>query len=361
MGTLPQDRRNATIEWLLEADNPPVRYLVLRHLLGRREDDPEVLRASACLMDYHVTKGILAHAERIWGQPEGRAYTKYTGKYWQLIFLGHFLADGNDPRIRDGVEQILDGRGWIDHRGLQCLTANVLAALIRIGYAGHPVVMEHVNTLARRVERDRGAECAALSYSLLTRCHMAATKLLLCFLLVPPAARTTTVNAAIDVLVDTLLAHAVYRYVPSRRKEWQQVLSQSPKRADLPPGQTVLSWVGSQKQRFLREDGSGSRTAKQGWIKFGFPLHYNSDILESMYALAAAGVTMTPQLAEPLDIVKQKMTPHGNWIMENSLNGKMWVDVEQKGKPSKWLTYFGLRVTDHFASEQTDEVDCEDH
>ena len=27
-----------------------------------------------------------------------------------------------------------------------------------------------------------------------------------------------------------------------------------------------------------------------------------------------------------------------------SLNGKMWADVEEKGKPSKWLTYFGLSV-----------------
>jgi hypothetical protein len=26
----------------------------------------------------------------------------------------------------------------------------------------------------------------------------------------------------------------------------------------------------------------------------------------------------------------------------------MWVDVEEKGKPSKWLTYFALLVLDHF-------------
>jgi hypothetical protein len=34
--------------------------------------------------------------------------------------------------------------------------------------------------------------------------------------------------------------------------------------------------------------------------------------------------------------------------MENSLNGKMWVDVEEKGKSSKWLTYFALYVLNHF-------------
>jgi len=42
------------------------------------------------------------------------------------------------------------------------------------------------------------------------------------------------------------------------------------------------------------------------------------------------------------------MAPEGTWKLENSLNGKMWVDVEEKGKPSKWITYFALYVLNHF-------------
>ena len=33
------------LDWLLEADNPSARYLALRHLLGRPEQDPEVVAA----------------------------------------------------------------------------------------------------------------------------------------------------------------------------------------------------------------------------------------------------------------------------------------------------------------------------
>jgi hypothetical protein len=40
--------------------------------------------------------------------------------------------------------------------------------------------------------------------------------------------------------------------------------------------------------------------------------------------------------------------------MENSLNGKMWADVEVKGQPSKWITYFALLVLNHF--EQYEET-----
>jgi hypothetical protein len=30
--------------------------------------------------------------------------------------------------------------------------------------------------------------------------------------------------------------------------------------------------------------------------------------------------------------------------MKHSLNGKMWADIEAKGKPSKWVTLRALRV-----------------
>jgi hypothetical protein len=30
--------------------------------------------------------------------------------------------------------------------------------------------------------------------------------------------------------------------------------------------------------------------------------------------------------------------------MEYTYNGKMWVDIEEKGKPSKWVTLRAMRV-----------------
>ncbi len=38
------------------------------------------------------------------------------------------------------------------------------------------------------------------------------------------------------------------------------------------------------------------------------------------------------------------------------MNGQMWVDVEAKGKPSKWITYRALRLLDHFG-QQTGGLD----
>ena len=54
------------------------------------------------------------------------------------------------------------------------------------------------------------------------------------------------------------------------------------------------------------------------------------------------------RLAPVLDIIKEKALNDGTWRMENSLNGKMWVDIEKKGKPSRWITYHALSVIKHF-------------
>ncbi len=340
------------IEWLLGQDNPPVRYLTLSGLLGKSPDDPTTLQAKSRLMSYDVTQAILEHAEEFLGIDESRDYEKYTGKYWQLIFLGHFLADGNEPRIARAVQAVLSNRKWIDKRGGQCLTANLLAALSRLGYSEHAIVVSEKEALAQSIVERRGIDCEAMGYSLISRCYMAQPKLLLCFAMTAPAKRSQTVNAAVEILVQNLLQNEVFVYVPGNHREWQKQLAAAPKKADLPKGATVKQWIADRKETFTSEKGLGGRKTKKGWLKFGFPLRYNSDVLEALYALALLGVQMEPRLEKSLAAVRQKMTSEGTWIMENSLNGKTWADLEQKGKPSKWLTYFGLSVLAHFADLQ---------
>lgn len=336
------------IDWLLEEDNPPVRYLTLTRLLGRSPASAEVRRAKARLMDYGVTQQILRHAPALWEGDHKRAYWKYTGKYWQLIFLGQFLADGHDQRIADGVRVTIARRDWVTDSGGQCLTSNLLAAFMRLGYADDPGVRDEIEALALRIVADGGLRCSAMAYSLLPRCHMAVPKLLLCFAEVPARDRSNAVRNAVDLLVRNVLTHEVLVYVPGNLRQWQDVLAGQPRKGDLPKGMTVISWIDEQRRQFLKERGLGEPQPKPGWYKFGFPLHYNSDTLEGMYALASLGVPMTSELERPLEVIRRKMTTDRTWVLENSLNGKMLVDVEVKGQPSKWLTFFGHFVLAHF-------------
>jgi hypothetical protein len=340
--------RDAIIDWLLEEDNPPVRLLTLTRLLGRPETDAEVQDARAQLMTYSVTQGILAHGDEIW-QSGPRSFWSYKGKHWNTTYLGSFLADGRDPRIAEGVQELIQQRGWVRSNCFQCMTACMLTAFRRLGYGEHPIVAAETEALAQRLLDDGGIACTAANTSLLTHCYMALPKLLLCFGEVPAGQRSPAVQAAIDWIVPELLAQQVYIYVPGNSKAWHALRKQLPrKRADLPEGETRQSWTAKAKARFLAEHGMGERQPKPNWARFGFPLNYNSDAMEAMVALATAGVPMSEALEKPLQLIRDKRTADGVWIMEKSLNGQMWVDVEVKGQPSKWITFFALLVLEHF-------------
>jgi hypothetical protein len=302
-------------------------------------------------MDYDVTRGILSHGSEFW-YPEGntfsKSYQKYRGRFWQMIFLGQFLADGQDPRIEPGVESILEARKFIDKRGGQCLTANILCSAMRLGFADHSIVAEEVEALAQRIVSDGGVACEAMGYSLLEHCYMCIPKLIICFAEVPEEEQSAFVKAAIQILAGKLIENQVHIYVSAHRKAWHDVLAEAPKKEDLPKGQLVKGWIADQKRCFLEGDGYGDREPKAGWLRFGFPLNYNSDILEALFSLSLVCTPMSSALEESLCIVRSKMTDQGTMKLENSLNGKMWADVEEKGQPSKWLTLIALRVLAHF-------------
>lgn len=56
------------VAWLLEKDNPSIRYFALKDLLGKDETDPEVIRARAAIPDSKVVAKILLKqkAEGYW-------------------------------------------------------------------------------------------------------------------------------------------------------------------------------------------------------------------------------------------------------------------------------------------------------
>ncbi|MFL7811743.1 MAG: hypothetical protein AB8I80_24115, partial [Anaerolineae bacterium] len=268
--------------------------------------------------------------------------------HWNTVYLGHFMADGHDPRIAPGVQQLLRERGWVRPDCFQCMTACMLAAFRRLGYGDHPVVVEQTEALAQRTLDDGGIDCTAMNPSLLSRCHMALPKLLLCFAEVPPKERSPAIQGAIDWIVEELLRSQVYIYVPGNRKAWQERRVAARKDPARPEGVKVADWVAGVQARFLDEHGLGGRVPKSSWTRFGFPLNYNSDILEAMYALATAGAPMSPALADPLQVIRDQQRADGTWEMLKSLNGQMWADVEVKGEPSKWITLYARIVLDRF-------------
>lgn len=53
-------------------------------------------------------------------------------------------------------------------------------------------------------------------------------------------------------------------------------------------------------------------------------------------------------MQEAVDLIVSKQDDQGRWKLESTFNGRFQVNIEQKNKPSKWLTLNALRALKKF-------------
>lgn len=322
------------LSWLLEEDpdNPGVRYFALRDLIGLPLDSIEVKSAREAVMSSGPVPAILAqqHSDGYWIKPG--YLPKYNGTMWSIIFLAQLGADGHDPRICRACEHLFD-YAVAEHGGLSmdgrnsglihCLQGNLCAALIDFGYLHDKRLQRALDWLARSITGEGiapstektapahylrsgnsapGFECSANNHQ---PCAWGAVKVLLALSKVPATQRTPVIEAALETGIAFLF-------------------SCDPATAEYPMGYTT------------KPNGS--------WFKFGYPIGYVTDVLQILEVLAALGYGADPRLDNAVDLLLSKQDEHGRWSLEYTYNGKTWVDVEQKAKPSKWVTLRALRV-----------------
>ena len=302
-------------DWLLELDNPSVRYFTLQFLLDSPEDDAEVTAARRAIMQSEPVQKILAaqEAEGYWGKP-GNGYTpKYQSTAWQILFLAELGANGQDERVSRGCEYWLSQAQSAKHGGFDplvyCLNGNMIWALTALGFGSDERVARAVDWLTGMITGELphtgsyswlGFQCGANNK---LPCAWGAVKALRALANLHPTLQSARVKNALAATVDFLFSRDLSK-------------------ADYPVHERV----------------SGE------WFKFGFPLSYTSDVLEAAFVLCEAGHGNDPRLCNAVDLITSMRQPDGRWLMKHSLNGKMWADIEVKGKPSKWITLRALRV-----------------
>ena len=291
-------------DWLLEDDNASVRYLALRSLMESPEDNRQVLAARRAIMETGPVPVILVaqHEDGYWSKP-GTGYSpKYQGSVWQLMFLGHLAADGADERVAKACEYILTNsrakNGAFSVTGapsvaIDCLNGNLIHAFYHLGWGHDERVQQAVHQLCAAISQ-KHFQCAANAR---LPCAWGAVKALLAFSALPPQERTDEVKAAVEEAAAILLSRNLVV-------------------ADYPCAERVSST----------------------WLKFGFPLSYSTNVLEALHVMAELGYGSQPILGDAIRFVLSKQDLLGRWKMESSLNGKMWANIEARGKPSKWVT-----------------------
>jgi hypothetical protein len=329
-----QSRLNAdALPWLLEPDDPGVRYLALRDLLRRSPADPELAAARQAAHVEGPIATVLAHME-----PEGywaRAGAGYNPKYrsavWALLLLAQLGASvAEDQRIGTACSYLLDhalaAGGQFSYNGapsgtIDCLQGNLLWALLELG-VDDPRLGSAFDWMARSVTgegvaplEDKTAPMRYYAYKCgpgfacgandKQPCAWGAVKVMLAFGRLPQARRTPFVERAIERGVEFLF-------------------SVDPATAAYPTPR------GNKPNR--------------SWWKFGFPVFYVTDVLQTVEALVQLGYGNDPRLANSFDIILDQQDAHGCWPLEYDYAGKTWVDFGPKKQPNKWVTLRALRV-----------------
>lgn len=313
-------------EWLLEEDNPSVRYSALKDIQGLGEDAPEVHDAHRAIMESTLVKTILQaqNPEGYWENEDDLYLPKYTATTNQMLILAEVGAQ-RIPAIENAIEHIYrfqrnsghfltklpkteKGRHSVVKDGC-CYDGNILFYLIHFGYLDDPRTKKLLRFTYDYYDKENtGWKCRAFpidpSKVYPINCFMGRTKLLKVFSMIPEDMRDPEMKEIIELEVEEILENRVYRYL---------------------------------------RNPDGSRKDKAGWKKFGFPLFYQADILEIMGSLTRLGVK-DERMQDAVDVILKAQQPDGKWLLKNTYNGKMWTDIEEKHKPSKWVTLRAMRV-----------------
>lgn len=86
-----------------------------------------------------------------------------------------------------------------------------------------------------------------------------------------------------------------------------------------------------------------TQVSKPAWLRFGFPTMWNTDALEILGILTKLGCK-DPRMQDAINLVLSKQDNQGRWKLENTFNGRMLASIEQKDKPSKWITLNALEA-----------------
>jgi len=299
------------VSWLLEDDNPSVKYFTRKDILGDKLSTKEVNALNREILKSEPAKSILElqNSQGWWYEDNFTFNPLYKNTFWQLYFLSQLGINNSNKTVDKAAHLIIkhmqNDKGSFPSVGrysgnLACMQGITLEMLLRLGYADEDFMKKAIGFITDFVYRT-DYRC---KYRQNFRCPWGTIKILKALNLIPQDKRDETVLSAANRAIKFLLSHNIVEAKYPRKK-----------------------------------------TRSSQWFLFGFPRGYHSDILELTSALVDAGCSKNvSNLKAALKYISAKRQKDGTWKMEFTLNGRMLVDIEKKNKPSKWVTFFALKT-----------------
>jgi hypothetical protein len=296
-------------DWLLEESNPSVRYFTQRWLLDLPENDPQVSATVKAIARSAPVQNLLSHQrpEGNWGS-DSRPHQGTKRFLSLLMWLGYQGNAHVDKAMDYLVNGCLQDNGAyaIEHRDrlveLPCHGADLLRLMIWSRYR-YDQRTERLLAWLVDIQGDDGI-WPCLSKLQPFSCLWATVGILRAYKDLPARWITTEVETSRRFAMEQILNSNLYRY------------------------------------------GKGPTSSR--WFEFGFPLLYDTDILELLELLAPFVSPEDEQIQAGLSLVLEKQQPDGCWLCEKHPKGGQWmnkfIDLEEIGKPSKWVTLHSMKM-----------------
>jgi hypothetical protein len=318
MDSLHDEPTAAALAWLLASDEPAVRYLTRRDLLG----DPETAAAADAAQ---VLEGPTARALLAGQRPDGgfgvHPYRKWFGAHWRLVSLVELAAPAGEPRLQAAASTVLD---WltnrshldrvpvIDGRARRCASqeGNALAVACRLGMAGDPRAELLARSLAGWQWPDGGWNCD-----------------------VRPSAHRSSFHESLPP------TWGLHEYWLATGATWAR-------EAAAEAAELFLS------HRLFRSLSSGE-VINRGWLALHYPPYWHYDVLQALVVLSRLGAAGDPRAGEALELLSRRRRADGRWQPggywwrpPGGRSGSGPVEVVDWGRsgPNELLTLNALRV-----------------
>jgi hypothetical protein len=314
----PRAKPETAVDWLLEEDEPSIRYLALTQLLGRSAKDPDVRAARKTIGEVGWAAEIFAKQKPggWWVHEENLYRPKYHSTNWMLLILSDLGLTKEDPRIRRASELWRDRFAKADggfgsdgaNRSHLCIVGNTARALIKFGYADDPKVKSALEWLVKDQASNGGWSCFGSGGNLDSWEGMSA------FAAYPKQSWTKSMKSAVE-----------------RGAEF-----------------------------YLRKSMDQQGARYEPWYRFHYPVHYYYDLLVGLDFMTSLGYGDDKRLAGAVALVREKRGPDGRWNLDRvhpDVEGGMadWYSkhsnqsptpfaLEKPGRPSKMVTLQAMLV-----------------
>jgi hypothetical protein len=308
------ENRDSTLHaWLLETENPSVRYRTLRELLHLPDDEPRVVEARRAIADSEPVRKILSRMEPngTWLQKnprtkrvvgEGVEYGSFATTHFCLGYLAELGLDVKHPDVAKAADRYLDlqaadGDFW-DH--LSCLYSHNIRTFVMLGLGDDPRVRKTIALMLGAERPDGGYLCDLHEGKRVRRatksCFRGSAKALMAFAVLPEYDEHPRCKSVADYFLGR---ECLYRK--------------------------------DDRHKALNHD----------VMRLVFPFTWRAGMLDILLGLSALGYGRRVETRRAWQALAKKRDEQGRYVLDWTPSQAL-LKVGKRGAPCKWTTFYAL-------------------